>query len=91
MVIFLFSDNDVVVVQYDIVTGSGYLSSENLKKTLKLVKTDLKVDFLRRLLVESRAGGQRLFDFFKSKIFPDFDCRKSLTTLVKTHTKSEHF
>jgi len=36
------------------------------------VKTDFRVDFLRRLLVESRVGGKRLFDFLKSKIFPDF-------------------
>ncbi len=41
---------------------------------------------VRGLLVESRAGDQRLFDFKKSKIFSDFStlkvaCRKSLTTL----------
>ncbi len=44
------------------------------KKVILVVKTDfnLKSIFFRRFSTKSRVGGQRLFDFKKPKIFPDF-------------------
>jgi len=40
----------------------------DLNKYILKAKTSFKVDFLRRLLVQIRVGGQRFFDFKKSLV-----------------------